>query len=294
MTDIYTQENGSKKKFLAPVLVILLCMVSLTAAGYAYSATVTNTDDPVIIDGVTLGLYEKDGTTLVDDPVIALDFSYGTHTTNGKAIKYGTPGVGFDKFVSPATEPAGVSAFTPGTSSLADFAPGFYVETFYKIGAGAEIPAGYHPVAAANEIDSIAKLDALKDNVTETKGVVGLGEYKLIAGNATGGKVDVTFAADYDTNPVLLDGVRDIILVFEATIVGDSTTDDDNAVCKIISLKSADVATQTIATLWGADVNVTFTVNAYMIVSDWYSATQPAIENATSNLTMFFGAGTVA
>ena len=44
MSDVYTQENGSKKKFLAPVLVILLCMVSLTAAGYAYNATMSVPD----------------------------------------------------------------------------------------------------------------------------------------------------------------------------------------------------------------------------------------------------------
>ena len=66
MSDVYTQENGSKKKFLAPLLVILLCMVSLTAAGYAYSSTVENTDDKSDVDFFAIDLYKTDGTTLIN------------------------------------------------------------------------------------------------------------------------------------------------------------------------------------------------------------------------------------
>lgn len=41
MTDTYNDTTGSRKKFLIPLVVLLLCAVSLTGAGYAYNSTVT-------------------------------------------------------------------------------------------------------------------------------------------------------------------------------------------------------------------------------------------------------------
>lgn len=41
MTDTYNDTTGSRKKFLIPLVVLLLCAVSLTGAGYAYQSSVT-------------------------------------------------------------------------------------------------------------------------------------------------------------------------------------------------------------------------------------------------------------
>ena len=48
MTTQYAEEQGFKKKYLAPLIVLMLCAVSLTGAAYAYSTSVSNTGD---IDG---------------------------------------------------------------------------------------------------------------------------------------------------------------------------------------------------------------------------------------------------
>ena len=52
MTDTYNDSTGSRKKFLIPLVVLLLCAVSLTGAGYAYNSSVTVNDN----SGDTVGL----------------------------------------------------------------------------------------------------------------------------------------------------------------------------------------------------------------------------------------------
>ena len=94
MTDIYTQENGSKKKFLAPVLVILLSMVSLTAAGYAYSATVSVDDNPgPEADWIMIDLNGTDPIVRPDTTSVGLSdhiaYKYNTdHYDKYNTVKY--------------------------------------------------------------------------------------------------------------------------------------------------------------------------------------------------------------
>ncbi len=45
MTSEYMDRESSRKKFLAPLVVIMLCAVALTGAAYAYSTTVTGNGD---------------------------------------------------------------------------------------------------------------------------------------------------------------------------------------------------------------------------------------------------------
>jgi len=60
MTDTYNDTTGSRKKFLIPLVVLLLCAVSLTGAGYAYNASVTMNDNTAPVDEyLTIDL--KDG-----------------------------------------------------------------------------------------------------------------------------------------------------------------------------------------------------------------------------------------
>ena len=71
MTDTYNDTTGSRKKFLIPLVVLLLCAVSLTGAGYAYNSSVTT--DTSDIDGkfFTLDTYSNDTGTIAYKPTDA-------------------------------------------------------------------------------------------------------------------------------------------------------------------------------------------------------------------------------
>jgi hypothetical protein len=56
MTDTYNDTTGSRKKFLIPLVVLLLCAVSLTGAGYAYNASVTVPDNHVVSEDLYIDL----------------------------------------------------------------------------------------------------------------------------------------------------------------------------------------------------------------------------------------------
>lgn len=67
------EQTGSRKKLLVPVVVLMLCLVTLTGAAYAYSSSLTNTANTVQEDFISIDLetpdYEEDivassGTTL--------------------------------------------------------------------------------------------------------------------------------------------------------------------------------------------------------------------------------------
>lgn len=70
MTDTYNDTTGSRKKFLIPLVVLLLCAVSLTGAGYAYNSSVTVNDN----SGDTVGLdftYTGTAPIIMDSKVAA-------------------------------------------------------------------------------------------------------------------------------------------------------------------------------------------------------------------------------
>jgi uncharacterized protein YxeA len=62
------EQTGSRKKYLAPVVVLMLCLVALTGAAYAYTTSVTSGQNGVTADYVSIDLYAVDGTTVVDVP----------------------------------------------------------------------------------------------------------------------------------------------------------------------------------------------------------------------------------
>ena len=68
MTTQYAEEQGFKKKYLAPLIVLMLCAVSLTGAAYAYSTSVTGHGD---IDGdyISIDMYKDSaaGTVLTEN-----------------------------------------------------------------------------------------------------------------------------------------------------------------------------------------------------------------------------------
>ncbi len=63
MTTNYTENESSRKKYLAPLVVIMLCAVALTGAAYAYSTTVTGNGD-IKANYVVIDMYsDTAGTT---------------------------------------------------------------------------------------------------------------------------------------------------------------------------------------------------------------------------------------
>jgi len=69
MDNVNTNAKESRKKYLAPLLVLLLCAVSLTGAAYAYTSSVAIVGNNVTSDEFVLQVYKDDKTTLISDPI---------------------------------------------------------------------------------------------------------------------------------------------------------------------------------------------------------------------------------
>lgn len=262
MTDVYTQENASKKKFLAPLLVILLCMVSLTAAGYAYSATVTNTDDPVVIDGITMEL--KNGENPVTGPMFEVNAHVGTHTTNGLAINYtAEPKMGFK------TDSGAPVAYT---DNFTGFLPGYYVALY---NGDSTTSAGYNEPVAVTDIDTADELAAA---ITAKTVLPVDGSYSLVVNNGAAGAVTLTVNAKWAAAVEDFDGFNGVFVVIKngAEVVAvEKVGNDDDA-----TAFSGDVASG----------ESTYTVEAYVALSDYYSASVPDDLDFNQKFNVFFKA----
>lgn len=92
MTDTYNDTTGSRKKFLIPLVVLLLCAVSLTGAGYAYQSSVTlNGNSGEIDEYFTIDLYDGEG-AVITAPVQVGDVD-GLLVTTAKNVGGQTPGI---------------------------------------------------------------------------------------------------------------------------------------------------------------------------------------------------------
>jgi len=85
------EQTGSRKKLLVPVVVLMLCLVALTGAAYAYSSILTNEANGVSAKTLTLdlatGSVEDDVTTEGNFVVFTDNFGY-TSATKNNTIKY--------------------------------------------------------------------------------------------------------------------------------------------------------------------------------------------------------------
>jgi len=64
MDGMNANTKESRKKFLVPLLVLLLCAVSLTGAAYAYSSSVTVNNNTVSGEEFVLEMYNKEGSVI--------------------------------------------------------------------------------------------------------------------------------------------------------------------------------------------------------------------------------------
>lgn len=101
MTTQYAEEQGFKKKYLAPLIVLMLCAVSLTGAAYAYSTSVTNHGD---IDGdyISIDMYKADDTTTSGYAVLT------EHLKANESFKVSTTKTVGDKYTAKIDTESGV------------------------------------------------------------------------------------------------------------------------------------------------------------------------------------------
>ena len=123
-----TEEMGSRKKLLAPVVVLLLCMVSLTGAAYAYSSTMTNTGNYLDAKDLSLDFYGAGATAgdLVTNIQVATftdNFSYAGMETksNDIEVQYITANIAVYKVK--VTGDAPMDRFKVSSSNLAAIKP---------------------------------------------------------------------------------------------------------------------------------------------------------------------------
>ena len=88
MTTQYAEEQGFKKKYLAPLIVLMLCAVSLTGAAYAYSTSVTGHGD-ISGDYISIDMYsDKDATAELKGDLTSKHFQVYTERTVASTVTY--------------------------------------------------------------------------------------------------------------------------------------------------------------------------------------------------------------
>lgn len=73
MENMNENTTGSRKKFLAPLVVLLLCAVSLTGAAYAYNTTFDVVNNQVTSEEYVLQVYGDNTTTTVISDAFSVD-----------------------------------------------------------------------------------------------------------------------------------------------------------------------------------------------------------------------------
>ncbi len=289
MSDIYSDGSGSKKKFLVPLVVMLLCTVSLTGAGFAYNSTVTNTANTVHVEGITLDLK-----TVADEPAAVtsamynLNFAYGSHTTQGQAVKYVSSTNMYGFYTDTTTTTATTVENVDGDHALMDFNDGFYVDTMYSTTSTYSSSVGYH--ADATYTTSTSLTQAAADG---GKGVYAVGSsYTLTVTNESGTGVGLDCDVTFDSTPTLGDGVKAIYLVVKGTIAGVENGSAAVSVDKVINLLTVSSEVHLADFAGDQSASTNFTVSAYVVCSDYYSASAPAVTDANYGFVINFAAAT--
>lgn len=97
MDNVNTNAKESRKKYLAPLLVLLLCAVSLTGAAYAYTSSVTVIDNQVDSNEFVLQVYDNQATpALISAPqhIKVMDLGHDTQigaTSTTTVMGYAEP-----------------------------------------------------------------------------------------------------------------------------------------------------------------------------------------------------------
>ena len=86
MNDIQIEERSSKKKLLVPLVVLMLCALSIVGVGYAYSTTVTNSGNNIEPDYYSIDLYKGDNSVVTGDLEFSGKVTVYTEKTDNKVV----------------------------------------------------------------------------------------------------------------------------------------------------------------------------------------------------------------
>ncbi len=293
MNNMQNMEDGkSRKKILVPLIVILLCAVSFTGAAYAYISSVTNVGNTASVEGLTIDLTEQvdDQDVAVTHALYTVKFAYGDHFLAGnddtkKAIKYGfgTNSVGFKADGTYDSEVTSAEIATPD-----NYADGYYVETSYAVGTGALSTVGYQSVSMEGTVPTVDELTLALGNGAYKVG----GAYTLDVTNQSGKAVTLTLNIKYDNASVDLgDGVKGIYLAITGTV-------GSTAVSKVVKVDAPDattgLVTEDILTLAATEATdgTDLAVQAYVVCSDFHSASATAVTSTSYSFAVNFTAAT--
>ena len=132
MNGMKTEETGSRKKYLAPLVVIMLCLVALTGAAYAYSSTLTVNNNSVEAKTLTLDLYGgsvSNTNVFTDEQIITFTDNYDYAKVNDawtktNDIKYQLKSpVTLVKYKLQVTGDTTFNTFTVSSADLATLQP---------------------------------------------------------------------------------------------------------------------------------------------------------------------------
>ena len=81
MADSYNPQQESRRKYLVPLVLLMLCAAALTGAGYAYSSTVTSGGNQVTGDSMLLSF--ENGSSA---RTLSFNIDFDSETVDGKTI----------------------------------------------------------------------------------------------------------------------------------------------------------------------------------------------------------------
>lgn len=76
------EQTGSRKKYLAPVVVLMLCLVALTGAAYAYTSSYIVQDNKLSGETFVLEVNDDEG-TLITEPITIKGLDFNSDTIHG-------------------------------------------------------------------------------------------------------------------------------------------------------------------------------------------------------------------
>ena len=208
MTDTYNDTTGSRKKFLIPLVVLLLCAVSLTGAGYAYNTSVSNTG--TIDDGSDVLIMTTDKTGETEKTTALGDAAGKMYVTTATVI----------------APTAGVTATVQGTATVTVFfklvSTGGQLGTYSLTTATCTLAnAGLVTVASADAENQTFALVASGATVVKAAddSVVDIAE--LTAGTTYKATFTITVGADDNVhfgNATAVDDAAAVITALEAVV----------------------------------------------------------------------------
>ncbi len=179
MTTTYTEKESSKKKYLVPLVVIMLCLVAITGAAYAYSTSVKGNGD-ITGNYVALDMYKSDGEATPKYTAVAnLDVTSGSFTvTTAATIITTADGDKKSYTANVVADKLTYSTILHVDTSTGVTATQFYLKTPEFEYIGPTVPTGSTATAGTLDLKNLT-VTSVKEAGTETAAKTDSGYYIL-------------------------------------------------------------------------------------------------------------------